>query len=415
MRLAPALSSRWDRFLRERFRARLASLKGGLLRCRDPLGTYEVGDVAAGGRAVEIRIRDCAFYRRLAAGGSVAAAEAFIDGLWETDDLVAVVRLLVRNRDVLDGFEKGPARLAGALLRLAHAVRRNSRNGARRNIAAHYDLGNAFFQLFLSEDLMYSSALYANVEDTLEIASRRKLDTICRKLELKPSDRVIEIGTGWGGFAIHASRHYGCHVTTTTISAEQHAYAAERIVAAGLEDRITLLHADYRDVCGQYDKLVSIEMIEAVGAEFLDAYFAKLEGLLAPDGRALVQAITIEDHRYAQAVRTVDFIKRHVFPGSFIPSIEAIVASKARSTELALVHLEDFGGSYARTLAGWRERFHAARASARELGYDERFLRLWDFYLAYCEGGFRERAIGVAQLVFDKPGRAAARDSAVRI
>jgi cyclopropane-fatty-acyl-phospholipid synthase len=284
-----------------------------------------------------------------------------------------------------------------------HALRRNTRDGSRRNIAAHYDLGNDFFSLFLSPDLMYSSAIWTDPADTLEIASERKLERICRKLDLQPTDRVIEIGTGWGGFALYAAQHYGCHVTTTTISREQHALASERVAAAGMNAHVDLLLEDYRDLGGQYDKLVSIEMVEAIGAPYLDVYFGKLGSLLKPDGLALVQAITIEDHRYAQALKSVDFIKRHVFPGSFIPSINALLGAKTRASDLALTHLEDFGHSYALTLKAWRERFMTKLAKVRAQGFDERFIRLWEFYLAYCEGGFRERSIGVAHLLMAKP------------
>ncbi len=328
-----------------------------------------------------------------------------MDGLWRCDDLVGLVQILVRNRDLLDRMETGMARLGGLAMRGLHALRRNTRVGARRNIAAHYDLGNAFFELFLSPDLMYSSALFVEAaDDTLELASVRKLDRICRKLRLQPGDRVVEIGTGWGGFALHAARHYGCHVTTTTISRQQHALASTRIAKAGLQQQVTLLLEDYRDLGGTFDKLVSIEMVEAIGASQLDTYFAKIGSLLKPDGLALIQAITIEDHRYAQALSSVDFIKRHVFPGSFIPSIAAMIAAKSRSSDMALTHLEDFGSSYARTLSAWRERFLARLPDVRAQGYDERFIRMWEFYLAYCEGGFRERSIGVAQLLLAKPG-----------
>ncbi len=301
-------------------------------------------------------------------------------------------------------MEGGLARLGGLALRAWHALQRNTRSGSRRNIAAHYDLGNDFFRLFLSADLMYSSALFADEHEDLDSASTRKLDAICRKLDLRPGDRVVEIGTGWGGFAVHAARHYGCHVTTTTISREQYALAAERIAAAGLGDRVGLLLQDYRDLRGQYDKLVSIEMIEAIGHQYLDTYFATLGRLLAPGGLALVQAITIEDHRYAQALRAVDFIKRHIFPGSFIPSVSAMLGAMARGSDLGLVQQQDFGHSYALTLKAWRERFLARLAEVRALGYDERFIRMWEFYLAYCEGGFRERSIGVSHLVLAKPG-----------
>lgn len=289
-------------------------------------------------------------------------------------------------------------------MRAWHALQRNTHRGSRRNIAAHYDIGNDFFKLFLSKDLMYSSAIWAGADDTLEAASTRKLDVICRKLELKPGDRVVEIGTGWGGFALHAAKNYGCHVTTTTISREQHGLATERIAAAGLQDRVTLLLRDYRDLDGRYDKLVSIEMIEAIGAEYLDVYFQKLGTLLKPDGLAQLQAITIEDHRYAQALKSVDFIKRHVFPGSFIPSIGAMLTAKTLSCDLGLISLEDFGDSYALTLHAWRARFMANLAQVRAQGFDERFIRMWEFYLSYCEGGFRERSIGVARLLLAKPG-----------
>lgn len=392
-----------DAYLRQRLLSQLAPLREGQLRVRDAIGEALLGD-AAGELHVTVTIDDPAFYRKVAAQGSVGAGESYIHGDWQCDDLVALVRLLVRNRDLLDGMERGPARIGGWLLRGWNRLRRNSREGSRRNIAAHYDLGNDFFALFLSTDLMYSSALFASEEDTLEDASRRKLDRICQQLRLAPGDRVVEIGTGWGGFALHAAQHYGCHVTTTTISAEQHALATARVRAAGLEDRITLLMKDYRDLDGQYDKLVSIEMIEAIGAQYLDTYMATLQRLLKPDGLALLQAITIEDHRYEQARRSVDYIKRHVFPGSFIPSINAIMAAKTRASDLQLLAQQDFGHSYALTLRAWRQRFLAQLPAVHAQGFDARFCRLWEFYLAYCEGGFLERSIGVSHLLLARPG-----------
>ena len=392
-----------DRFLRQRLLQRLAGFGHGHLRVNDALGGAEFGR-AGDGPAVVIDVLDPGFYRALAGNGSVGAGEAYMDGLWRCNDLVGLVQLLVRNRDLLDGMETGLARLGGVAMKAIHLLRRNTRSGSRRNIAAHYDLGNEFFRLFLSEDLMYSSAYWTGADDTLEAASTRKLDLICRKLALGPDDHVVEIGTGWGGFAVHAAKHYGCRVTTTTISREQHDLAAARIQQAGLGDRITLLQSDYRDLTGQYDKLVSIEMIEAVGADFQDSYFAQIGRLLKPEGLALVQAITIEDHRYQQALQSVDFIKRHVFPGCFIPSVSAMLASKTRSSDLALVALEDFGLSYACTLQAWRERFLAQLPAVRAQGFDVRFLRMWEFYLAYCEGGFRERSIGVSHLLLAKPG-----------
>ncbi|MDE2137947.1 MAG: class I SAM-dependent methyltransferase [Gammaproteobacteria bacterium] len=398
------------RTLRARFLGRLSALRHGHLCIEDPYGTAELGERGAALRATVVIHAD-GFYQALAARGSVGAGQAYTEGLWSCDDLVALVRILVLNRALLDELEGGPARLAGWLLRAAHGLRRNTVVGSRRNIAAHYDLGNEFFALFLSPDLMYSAALWQGPQDSLPQASERKLARICERLALTSRDHVLEIGTGWGGFALHAAARHGCRVTTTTISAEQQRLAGERVRRAGLEHRVTVLLEDYRSLTGRYDKVVSIEMIEAVGADYLPAYFAQLGRLLSDSGLALVQAITIEDHRYAQALRSVDFIKSHVFPGSFIPSVAALLAAKTEACELALVQLEDFGLSYARTLEAWRQAFLGRRAEVRALGFDERFIRMWEYYLAYCEGGFRERSIGVAQLLFAAPGYRPAPDA----
>ena len=353
---ATADVSAFDRLLRKQLVGRMTALRHGRLVLEDACGTVVLGDSDSvhPGLQVHLQVLDSAFYRAVARNGSVGAGESYMAGQWRCDNLVRLMQLLVRNRDLLDGMESGLARLGGMALRAWHALRRNTRDGSRRNIAAHYDLGNDFFSLFLSADLMYSSATWTDPADTLETASTRKLERICRKLDLQPTDRVIEIGTG--------------------------------------------------DLAGRYDKLVSIEMVEAVRASYLDVYFGKLGSLLKPDGLALVQAITIEDHRYAQALKSVDFIKRHVFPGSFIPSIQALLAAKTRASDLALIQLEDFGSSYALTVQAWRERFMAKQAQVRAQGFDERFIRMWEFYLAYCEGGFRERSIGVAHLLMAKPG-----------
>ena len=401
--LALPQPSALEAFLRRRLLAQLAPLKGGRLQLRDALGDVTLGEADAA-LQVTVWVDHPAFYRAVAAQGSVGAGEAYIRGEWRCDNLVALVQLLVRNRALLDGMERGPARLGGWLLQGWNRLRRNTREGSRRNIAAHYDLGNAFFSLFLSSDLMYSSALYAEPGDTLEVASQRKLARICDQLQLQPGDRVIEIGTGWGGFAVYAALHHGCHVTTTTISREQYALATERVARAGLQDRVTVLLKDYRDLDGQYDKLVSIEMIEAIGAQYLDTYFATLTRLLKPEGLAMLQAITIEDERYEQARRSVDYIKRFVFPGSFIPSLHAMLGAKTRSSDLQLIGQHDFGQSYALTLRAWRRRFLSQLPAVRAQGFDERFIRLWEFYLAYCEGGFLERSIGVSQLLLARPG-----------
>jgi cyclopropane-fatty-acyl-phospholipid synthase len=395
--------TRFERWLRSLVIRHFRQLHDARLVLQDGIGTVELGTGNAGLR-VRVQVTNPAFYRAVIARGSVGAGEAYMAGDWRCDDLVSLVRLLVRSRDLLDGMEKGWARLGGWLLRSGQHLRRNTLAGSRRNISAHYDLGNEFFALFLSPDLMYSSAYWLREDDTLASASTRKLDLICRKLQLSAADHVLEIGTGWGGFALHAATHYGARVTTTTISREQHALATQCVARAGLSDRVTVLLEDYRALSGQYDKLVSIEMIEAIGAEYLETYFGQLGRLLKPAGLALLQAITIEDQRYAQALKSVDFIKHHVFPGSFIPSIQAMLTAKTHASDLALVHLEDFGLSYARTLKAWRERFLAQLDAVRKLGFDERFIRLWEFYLAYCEGGFRERSIGVAHLLLAKPG-----------
>ena len=351
-----------------------------------------------------IRVRDPRFYVDAVFAGTTGAGEAYMRGHWDCDNLTALVRLMVVNRDFMNEVDSGWSRLSAPLFKIAHWLNRNTSRGSRRNIALHYDLGNQFFELFLDETMAYSCGIFAGAAASLHDASIAKFDAVCSKLALRPGQRVLEIGTGWGGLAIHAARNYGCHVTTATISREQHALASRRVATAGFNDRIDVRLADYRELTGQYDKLVSIEMIEAIGAAYLPAYFGQLGRLLKPDGLALVQAITIEDHRYAQALRAVDFIKRYVFPGSFIPSIEAMLTAKRRACDLSLIHLEDFGLSYARTLQAWRERFLARRAEVRRQGFDERFIRLWEFYLAYCEGGFRERSIGVAQILFAKPG-----------
>jgi cyclopropane-fatty-acyl-phospholipid synthase len=393
-----------DRALRARLLGQFAAM-AGRVEVEEPFGTTVVGRADAGEPLhARLRVHDPGFYRAVAWNGSVGGAEAYIQGLWDSDDLVTLVRLLVRNRDLLDGMDRGLARVGGWAMEALDLLRRPTRRGSRANVRAHYDIGNEFFRLFLDDDMMYSSALFAHPDEPLEVASRRKLARICDKLDLRPHDRVLEIGSGWGGLAVYVARERGCRVTTTTISRDQYALARERVAAAGLTERVTVLHDDYRDLRGRFDKVVSVEMIEAVGEAYLETFLRRTAALLEPHGLALIQAITIEDHRYRQALGSVDFIRRHVFPGSFIPSVSAIVGAAARATDLRLVNLEDIGPSYALTLRAWRQRFLAQRERARALGYDERFLRLWEFYLCYCEGGFLERSISDAQLLFARPG-----------
>lgn len=394
---------RIDPWLRRRLLERLAGLENGRVRFRED-GGAEVTVGTGGGPAIEVAVHRPRFWRRAALGGATGAGEAYIEGDWDCADPVGLMRLLLRNQALLAGLDSGPARAAAWLLRRWHGRNRNTRAGSARNIAAHYDLGNDFFRLFLDEDLQYSSAVYTHAGQSLEEAQREKLARIGHKLDPGPHHHVLEIGTGWGGLAIHLAREYGCRVTTTTLSKAQHELASERVRAAGLTERITLLRKDYRDLDGTFDRIVSVEMIEAVGHQYLDTFFACCAARLAPDGAMLLQAITIEDHRYGEALRRVDYIKRFVFPGSFIPCVSALTAAAARAGDLRLTHLEDIGPSYALTLAEWRRRFEARQGEVRSLGYPPAFLRLWRYYLCYCEAGFRERAIGDAQLLFARRG-----------
>jgi cyclopropane-fatty-acyl-phospholipid synthase len=351
-----------------------------------------------------VHVFDPAFYADVAVGGAVGAGESYVLGRWGSSDLTAALRILARNRAAMDSLETGLARWARPLRRAAHALRLNTRDGSRRNISAHYDLGNEFFGTFLDETLMYSCALFERPGMTLAEASVAKLEAVCRKLELGPGQRVLEIGTGWGGFALHAAREHGCHVTTATISPNQHRLATERVRAAGLGERVSVLLEDYRDLRGTYDRVVSIEMIEAIGHRQYPEFFRRAGALLARDGRMLLQAITIADRHYAAARDDVDFIKRHVFPGCCIPSVSALCGAMAEASDLRLVHLEDIGPHYATTLAAWRRRFLENTLRVRAMGYPDSFIRLWDFYLAYCEAGFAERTHGDVQKVLTREG-----------
>ncbi len=351
----------------------------------------------------QLRVHHPRFYSDVAFGGSVGAGEAYIQGYWSCDELTDLSRIMLRNRDVLEQVDSGLAWLTRPLQKLFHFLNKNSVDGSRRNIAAHYDLGNDFYQLWLDKSMMYSSAWFESQDTPLEEASFAKLDRICRKLDLTEGDSVIEIGTGWGGFAIHAAKHYGCQVTTTTISQQQYDYAQQAVRAAGLEDRVTLLFSDYRDLEGTYDKAVSIEMIEAVGHEFHDIFFKKCCSLLKPDGRMLLQAITIADQRYQQYKVGVDFIKRYIFPGGCLTSVTDMTTTMTEHTDMRLIHLEDIGPHYATTLRHWRERFSAKLSQVRELGYSSEFIRMWNYYLCYCESAFAERATGTVQMLVMRP------------
>jgi cyclopropane-fatty-acyl-phospholipid synthase len=380
----------------------LRNLRQGRLRliCQDQEWLF--GDVDSALHA-EVEIFDEAAWGMVAANGSIGAGEAYIHGYWRSPDLAAVTRLFVANLEVLDALEGGLARLGRPVLRLLHWLNRNSRRGARRNILAHYDLGNALFERLLDPTMMYSAAMFDSQEQSLEQGQLNKLERICDKLALRPDDHLLEIGTGWGSLAIHAATRHGCRVTTTTLSEAQYAHTLQRVRDLGLQDRITVLREDYRDLGGRFDKLVSIEMIEAVGHRYLPVYFRRCASLLKDDGLMLLQAITIRDQRYEQAQRSVDFIQRYIFPGGALPSLSVMLQTASCHTALNLVHMEDFGLDYARTLQHWRENLRQSRTALTELGYDDTFQRLWEFYLCYCQGGFEERAIGVAQLLWAAP------------
>ena len=392
-----------DRLARKAVLTLLGRIGHGRLTVEEDDQSHSFGDDQSPLQA-RIRIHAPEAYRRILAGGSIGAGEAYIEKLWDTDDLTALIRILAANMAVVEHMEKGLALLQRPWQRLGHLLRRNSRSGSRKNILSHYDLGNEMYATFLDPTMMYSSAVFPHPAASLEEASLHKLAVICRKLDLQPTDHVLEIGGGWGGFAVYAAGRYGCRVTTTTISDAQYREAKRRIEAAGLGDRITLLQTDYRDLQGSFDKLVSIEMIEAVGHAFLPVFFAKCGSLLKENGKMLLQAITIRDQQYRSYVRNVDFIQKHIFPGGCLPSNTRMAELFARETDMVIRHIEDFGLDYAKTIAEWKRRFNDAFADLKARGYDERFRRLWNYYFSYCEGGFLERSISVVQIVAERPG-----------
>jgi len=405
VRLPQVRSSKLGSSLAKRaFCELLGRLQTGSVTLHDGAETLSFGATSIPGKLhAEIRIHNPLVYRQVLLGGSMGAGEAWMQGHWSSPDLVQVVRLFTANMSVLQSMDAKQSPVKRLGLAIVHALNSNTLRGSRRNISAHYDLGNDFFELFLDPTMMYSSAVFPAPTASLQEASEYKLELICRQLELKPDDHLLEIGTGWGGMAIYAATHYGCRVTTTTISREQYEYASRRVRAAGLEDRITLLCDDYRDLEGTYDKLVSIEMIEAVGHNFYQSYFGKCSSLLKRDGLMVIQAITVADQRYEAARDHVDFIKRYIFPGGCLPSVAVIGQHLATDTDMQMIHLRDITDHYADTLAHWRERFFKRIEDVRSQGFDATFERMWEFYLCYCEGGFRERVIGTVQLTFAKP------------
>lgn len=342
-------------------------------------------------------------YPKLLLGGSVGAGEAYMDGLWETNDMTHVIQMFARNLPTLDKWEDKLKWVTMPVWKVQHFFRKNSPTQAKKNIEAHYDLGNKLYTKFLDETMMYSAAIYPDSNTTLQNAQIHKLDTICKKLQLNEEDHLLEIGTGWGGLAVHAAKYYGCNVTTTTISEEQHAWAAQWIEKENLGNRITLLKSDYRDLTGEYSKLVSIEMIEAVGKSYLSNFFEKCSSLLKKDGLMLLQAITIDDRRYESYSRNVDFIQKYIFPGGFLPSQLVLNDEIKRNTSMMIRDLHDIGLDYARTLRDWYDAFISSKDALYKDGYDDRFMRMWEYYLKYCEGGFLERTISTVQLVLSQP------------
>lgn len=401
-------ASRLSRLARRLIFSKLKKLQQGAVTLVDGKDRYSFGQVTSQcSLQATITIQDSYAYVDIALSGTVGVGDSYSRGLWNCDDLTTLVRIFVLNRSLMDSMEGGLALATRPLLKTIHWLNRNTKAGSTKNIAAHYDLGNEFFRLMLDETMMYSCAYFERPGTTLADASRAKNDRICRKLQLSANDHLLEIGTGWGGFAIHAAYHYGCRVTTTTISRQQYDMALQRIREAGLSDRITVLLLDYRDLPnlgGQFDKLVSIEMVEAVGHQYYGTFFEICSRMLKPQGLALIQGITIDERFYERAKRSVDFIQRFIFPGSCIPSVSALTQASAKVGDLALIHLEDIGVHYAPTLRAWRRNLATNLQEIKALGYQPEFLRLWDFYLSYCEGGFLERSISTVHMLFCKPG-----------
>ena len=379
----------------------LSEIRHGSLTVYEGTQATHFGDASASLRA-DVQILTPGVYWRVLTGGSLAAADAWIDGEWDTHQLTALLQILALNGRVLGRLESGFRLLGKPVERLRHWTRRNSRDQARQNIAAHYDLGNAFYSHFLDEDLLYSSALFTADEQALNQAQQAKMARLCEQLALTADDHLLEIGTGWGAMAEYAARHYGCRVTTTTLSQEQYTWATARIARAGLQDKVQVLLCDYRDLTGEFDKLVSVEMIEAVGQRYLPTFFRTCQARLRPGGRMAIQAITIQDQRYRDYSKSVDFIQRYIFPGGFLPSITAMSELMTRHTDFVVRNLFDMGPDYARTLAHWRQRFVQAWQEIEQLGFDDRFRRMWLYYFGYCEAGFNARTISVVQLTAER-------------
>tara|TARA_B100001758_G_scaffold81186_1_gene68892 strand:- start:1309 stop:2514 length:1206 start_codon:yes stop_codon:yes gene_type:complete len=365
----------------------------------DLWGNWIIGN---GDKSINVKIINPDFYLMLFSSGSNGIANAYIRGFWECDDLYELFRGFVKNIKLIDTFETGSLKFGILKNRLVHFFSSNSKLGSKKNIQAHYDLGNDFFKLFLDDTMTYSSAIFESRNSSLKEASINKLDLICKKLNLNETDHVLEIGGGWGSFAIHAAQNYGCEVTTTTISEEQYQYMNQRFSKLNLNKKINLLNKDYRSLSGNYDKIVSIEMIEAVGDKFLGTFFSTCSKLLKSKGQMLLQSITMPDDRYSQYLKNTDFIQTYIFPGSCIPSLAAIKNSLKKHTNFTIYDIEDIAPHYSKTLLYWLQNFNKNESQIRKLGYDENFCRLWKYYLSYCAAGFQERYLGDLQILMNK-------------
>jgi len=360
------------------------------------------GLLGAQEQKVELRIKDQRTYRQVFYNGSIGAAESYLAGYWEADNLTMLLEIIIKNQAIFAKIETPIAKMLNYFARMISVFKKNNISRAKKNILAHYDLGNKFFELFLDSSMMYSCALYEPQDISLESASYKKLDEICKKLELTSSDHLLEIGSGWGGLAIYAAQNYGCKVTTTTISNQQYDYVQQKINQLGLAQQITLLNQDYRRLTGQYDKLVSVEMIEAIGYKNYDNFFAVCSRLIKPNGLFLLQTITINDQSYERAKTEIDFIKKYIFPGGCLPSVKVIVDSVSRKTQMQLMHMRDIGQHYATTIEDWLANFKHHIQQIRQQGFSEQFIRMWEFYFCYCAAGFRQAYISDVHMLWRK-------------
>lgn len=383
---------------------RLARIQYGAIEIHDGVKNFCIGEKKRDGLRATIKIHDPLFYASVVFAGSIGAGESYMRGEWTCDKLTNLIRIIIKNKETLVSLESGLARITALLYNILHAGRKNTIEGSRKNVSVHYDLGNDFYKVFLDETLAYSCGIFSSEQATLKDASLEKFDRICKKLRLTADDHLLEIGTGWGGFTLFAARHYGCRITTTTISKKQYDLAKQKISEAGLAGRIKLLFNDYRELQGHFDKLVSIEMIEAVGHHYYEEFFHCCSKLLKQGGLMLLQAITITDQYYEKHRKSVDFISRQIFPGSCIPSITALVSAATSATDMKMFHLEDITPHYERTLREWRQNFFKEIDVVRRQGFTDSFIRMWEFYLCYCEAGFAERYLGDVQIIFTKPG-----------